>query len=226
MIIKIEIDDGIMTSSHEFNIPSIDRTAVGIKLMEFFDRYESIDKHIKSKITINDGIRTSWHEFDIHGIDGRSHNEELVEFFEAFSVFDDLEAPTLSLSNYDIEGTVIGRLFQVITSDFSGTWFSPQELEEKYKILGESIKKSTLSTYLFRLTSKGLLEVKGNKRSRMYKLVPNSSPESVDIKTPIRNTGTKSIIENRINLGGGIEPQHLINSGKSPMVNGDNMGPR
>ncbi|MFQ6085239.1 MAG: hypothetical protein ACE5OY_03115 [Candidatus Bathyarchaeia archaeon] len=66
------------------------------------------------------------------------------------------------------------RVFQVIKDDFPFKWFSSKDVKRCYdREYGgeENIKLSTMSTYLSRLSSMGLLLKRGTRRVRRYRCI-------------------------------------------------------
>jgi predicted transcriptional regulator len=63
------------------------------------------------------------------------------------------------------------RLENFIRFEFPDTWFTTQLLRDKYETVSDDIKVSTVSTYLSRMNRDGLLERKGNRNNRQYRLV-------------------------------------------------------
>jgi DNA-binding transcriptional regulator PaaX len=70
------------------------------------------------------------------------------------------------------------RLERFIRFEFPNNWFTSQELRERYETVADDIKLSTVSTYLSRMNRDGLLERKGNRNNRQYKLIEENRPEA------------------------------------------------
>jgi DNA-binding transcriptional ArsR family regulator len=62
---------------------------------------------------------------------------------------------------------------QVIEESFGdGSWFTSKDILGAYRrTYNEDLKLSTVSTYLLRLYNSGLLERRGERKNRMYRLV-------------------------------------------------------
>ena len=71
------------------------------------------------------------------------------------------------------------RLASFIKFEFSNTWFTTQELRERYETVADDIKLSTVSTYLSRMNRDGLLDRKGNRNNRQYRLLEEIEPEII-----------------------------------------------
>jgi hypothetical protein len=69
------------------------------------------------------------------------------------------------------------RLEHFIKYEFTNTWFASQELRERYETVADDIKLSTVSTYLSRMNRDGLLEKRGNRNNRQYRLIEMIEPE-------------------------------------------------
>jgi predicted transcriptional regulator len=65
----------------------------------------------------------------------------------------------------------------VIQKNFPLIWFSSKDIQSVYEQeLKEPVSLSTISTYLSRMTAKGLLLRTGGPNSLKYKTAPNISP--------------------------------------------------
>jgi len=71
------------------------------------------------------------------------------------------------------------KLGSFIKYEFSSTWFTTQELRERYETVADDIKLSTVSTYLSRMNRDGLLDKRGNRNNRQYRLIESFEPEMV-----------------------------------------------
>lgn len=71
------------------------------------------------------------------------------------------------------------KLGSFIKYEFSNTWFTTQELRERYETVADDIKLSTVSTYLSRMNRDGLLDRRGNRNNRQYRLIENIEPDMV-----------------------------------------------
>ena len=70
--------------------------------------------------------------------------------------------------------TKFDKIWQTVERKFPVGWFSSNEIMIAFEdIFNEPISLSTVSTYLSRLTSRGLLTKKGSSLKRHYKLIKN-----------------------------------------------------
>jgi len=71
------------------------------------------------------------------------------------------------------EQTLMEKFKQVIEENFGdGSWFTSKDILDAYRrTYNEDLKLSTVSTYLLRLYNGGILERRGERKNRMYRLV-------------------------------------------------------
>ena len=71
------------------------------------------------------------------------------------------------------EQTLMERFKQVIEENFrDGSWFTSKDVVDAYRrAFNEDLKLSTVSTYLLRLYNSGILERRGERKNRMYRLI-------------------------------------------------------
>ena len=70
------------------------------------------------------------------------------------------------------EPTLKERLQLFLKVNFSGRWFDSAEVKEVYDdAYADTIRPSTVSTYLSRFAQDGFLERKGNRNQRRYRLM-------------------------------------------------------
>lgn len=76
------------------------------------------------------------------------------------------------VKDYDTESlTQKEKVMLLIKNERRNEWIKSQELKEKYReVFGEDVKLSSVSTYLARFHEEGLLERKGSRAQREYKL--------------------------------------------------------
>lgn len=123
---------------------------------------------MKVKIEIEEGGMKSTHVFE-----GAIARERIIDFLTAAGVFraggDDLrEVP---LARYEDNRTLRDRLEIFVREEFPESWFSSNELKDRYEAASDEIKLSTVSTYLSRMYYDGVLERRGNRTQRQYRLV-------------------------------------------------------
>jgi DNA-binding transcriptional ArsR family regulator len=129
---------------------------------------------MKIRIEIEDkGLRSAHeHEFESKDIDAEILKERIINFLNAAGVFAECIEGARQPS-YPIRekgGTLMGRLENFIRLELPNDWFTSQELREKFETMEDDIKLSTVSTYLSRMNRDGILERRGNKNYRQYRL--------------------------------------------------------
>jgi hypothetical protein len=127
---------------------------------------------MKIRIEIEDGGMKSIHEFE-----GELLRDRIFDFLTAAGVFTEPEKSIPSSPQYEMGGTLKDRLEKFILYEFPDSWFSSNELRERYETVCDDIKLSTVSTYLSRMCHDGVLERMGNRNNRRYKLLAKSIPE-------------------------------------------------
>ena len=128
---------------------------------------------MRIRIQIEDGEYKSSHEFESQNMDKEALRERIIGFLSASGIFEskDERATMVPAPDYGSSRTLMDRLEKFIRYEFSGTWFTSQELREKYETVADDIKLSTVSTYLSRMNRDGLLEKRGNRNNRQYRLI-------------------------------------------------------
>ncbi|NMC10866.1 MAG: hypothetical protein GYA39_07845 [Methanothrix sp.] len=127
----------------------------------------------------NKGLR-SYHEFESQNMGGEALKEMILSFLSTSGIFENTgEHATTPAHEYNSSGTLMDRLANFIRYEFSGTWFTTQELRERYETVADDIKLSTVSTYLSRMNRDGLLDRRGNRNNRQYRLIERAEPEMV-----------------------------------------------
>jgi len=123
---------------------------------------------MKVKIEIEDGGMKSTHVFE-----GAVVRERIIDFLAAAGVFTEAAdglreaAPPKAEDNR----TLRDRLEIFVREEFAVSWFSSNELKDRYEAVSDEIKLSTVSTYLSRMYYDGVLERRGNRTQRQYRLV-------------------------------------------------------
>jgi hypothetical protein len=136
---------------------------------------------MRIRIEIEDKGLKSSHEFESQDMDGEALRDRIVGFLSASGVFEsraESVASAASARDYS-SGTLMDRLESFIRYEFSNTWFTTQELREHYETVADDIKLSTVSTYLSRMNRDGLLDKRGNRNNRQYRLIEMVEPEMV-----------------------------------------------
>ncbi|NPV62973.1 MAG: hypothetical protein HPY61_10155 [Methanotrichaceae archaeon] len=129
---------------------------------------------MRIRIEIEDKGFKSVHEFESQNMDGEALREKIIGFLTASGVFSDAEAQAQPAKAYDSTGTLMDRLENFIKYEFPNSWFTTQELRERYETVMDDIKLSTVSTYLSRMNRDGMLERRGNRNNRQYRLSEES----------------------------------------------------
>jgi hypothetical protein len=128
---------------------------------------------MRIRIEIEDKGLKSSHEFESQNMDGEALRDRIIGFLSASGVFENREesiASAVSSRDYS-SGTLMDRLESFIRREFTNTWFTTQELRERYETVADDIKLSTVSTYLSRMNHDGLLDKRGNRNNRQYRLM-------------------------------------------------------
>ena len=137
---------------------------------------------MRIRIEIEDKGLKSSHEFESQNMDGEALRDRIIGFLSASGVFEgNFEGKGESIAStrdYN-SGTLMDRLESFIRYEFSNTWFATQELRERYETVADDIKLSTVSTYLSRMNRDGLLDKRGNRNNRQYRLMETIEPEMV-----------------------------------------------
>jgi hypothetical protein len=132
---------------------------------------------MRIRIEVEDKGMKSVYEFESQEVGGEDLRDKIVSYLSASGVFAEKESQSQSAHSYDAGGTLMDRLEKFIGFEFPDTWFTTQQLRDKYETVSDDIKVSTVSTYLSRMNRDGLLERKGNRNNRQYRLVSEFSPE-------------------------------------------------
>ena len=136
---------------------------------------------MRIRIEIEDKGLKSSHEFESQNMDGEALRDRIIGFLSASGVFEgrgDITESGASAPDYG-RGTLMERLEGFIRYEFSNTWFTTQELRERYETVADDIKLSTVSTYLSRMNRDGLLDKRGNRNNRQYRLIERLEPDAV-----------------------------------------------
>lgn len=151
---------------------------------------------MRIRIEIEDEGLKSSHEFESQNKGGEALREKIIGFLSASGIFEDKEeqtASTASARNCGSVGTLMDRLESFIKFEFSNTWFTTQELRERYETVADDIKLSTVSTYLSRMNRDGMLDKRGNRNNRQYRLIEMTDAEMI----PVQNYQRQNSYEKR-----------------------------
>ncbi|OPY54852.1 MAG: hypothetical protein A4E48_00192 [Methanosaeta sp. PtaU1.Bin060] len=132
---------------------------------------------MKIRIEIEDKDLKSSHEFESQNMDGEVLRDKIIGFLSASGVFEGDEGRAGVSRPLDSGGTLMGKLESFIRFEFANTWFTTQELRERYETVADDIKLSTVSTYLSRMNRDGFLERRGNRNNRQYRLIAEMGQE-------------------------------------------------
>jgi hypothetical protein len=130
---------------------------------------------MRIRIEIEDKGLKSSHEFESQNMDGEALREKIIGFLSASGIFEGTEERGTAARDYS-SGTLMDRLESFLRFEFSNTWFTTQELRERYETVADDIKLSTVSTYVSRMNRDGLLDRRGNRNNRQYRLIENIEP--------------------------------------------------
>jgi hypothetical protein len=136
---------------------------------------------MRIRIEIEDKGLKSSHEFESQNMDGEALREKIIGFLSASGVFEGADGHGASSANardYS-NGTLMDRLEGFVRYEFSNTWFTTQELRERYETIADDIKLSTVSTYLSRMNRDGILDRRGNRNNRQYRVIEKIEPEII-----------------------------------------------
>lgn len=126
---------------------------------------------MKIRIEIEDKGLKSLYEFETQSIERDALREKIVSYLAAANIFSESDESAYIPRDYDGNGTLMNRLEQFIRYEFPDRWFTSQEIKERYETVADDIKISTVSTYLSRMNRDGLLDRKGNRNNRQYRLI-------------------------------------------------------
>ena len=132
---------------------------------------------MRIRIEIEDKGMKSVYEFESQELGGEDLRDKIVSYLAASGVFAEKEGPSQLAHANEASGTLMDRLEQFIRFEFPDTWFTSQELRDRYETVSDDIKLSTVSTYLSRMNHDGLLDRKGNRNNRQYRLLAETTSE-------------------------------------------------
>ncbi len=107
-------------------------------------------------------------------LSGPVSKEKLLRLIELFEIKDRIDS---SITHK----TIRERILDIINSKLAVTWFTSKDVASIYfEEFHESIKPSTISTYLSRLYNNGYLERNGNRSCWQYRLVSKTSTKNIE----------------------------------------------
>ena len=84
--------------------------------------------------------------------------------------------------------TIKERLKSFLCYDYPRVWFTSWEIKKQYEqAYGEKINLSTVSTYLARMYREDILDRRGSKAQREYKLIEDGKIEKSDSKEAFKS---------------------------------------
>jgi hypothetical protein len=109
-------------------------------------------------------------------VSGQHAKDRLLQIINLFD-----SSESLNHHEDNVTMTSMQKIIEMIRTKANAIWFTGKDLSllyaEKYH---ETIKPSTISTYLSRLYTNGYLERKGNRSCWQYRLLVNYAPNDVD----------------------------------------------
>jgi hypothetical protein len=107
---------------------------------------------------------------------GSVSKKRILQIIDLFDNKDDQKIPAVN----NVTKTAMDKLLGLIKSKSSKSWFTSKNLSLMYREqYHESIKPSTMSTYLTRLYNDGYLERNGNRSCWQYHVVMTIYPKNV-----------------------------------------------
>jgi len=148
---------------------------------------------MRIRIEIEDKGLKSCHEFESQNMEGEALRDRIISFLSASGIFEGAEERTRSaesVHDYGKGTTLMERLEGFIRFEFSNTWFTTQELRERYETVADDIKLSTVSTYLSRMNRDGLLDRRGNRNNRQYRLIDDAEAGAISGHNVVQRQNT------------------------------------
>ncbi|MHC1585540.1 MAG: hypothetical protein ACXQS7_04705 [Candidatus Syntropharchaeia archaeon] len=140
---------------------------------------------IRLEITDNKGTKTV---AEVEGKMGYSILEKAVNLMQEM-IFLSFESSSPIPKGMNSETlTIKERIEGLLKYEAPKGWFTSMDVKRQYEERFGSIKLSTVSTYLSKMYEEGILERRGNRSQREYRIaslsdagedIPNSSPEFI-----------------------------------------------
>ncbi|HOT06886.1 MAG: hypothetical protein A4E45_00075 [Methanosaeta sp. PtaB.Bin039] len=151
---------------------------------------------MKIRIEIDENGLKSTLEIESQGMESVALRERIIDYLNASGVFSDQTTHQEPVRlPFEAGATLMERIESFIRFEFPQDWFTTQELRERYEMVCDDIKLSTVSTYLSRMNRDGLLERRGNRNNRQYRML-RPSVTAVPI-----GSGKRNQVEDRIHNG-------------------------
>lgn len=104
---------------------------------------------------------------------GNFDKEKIMKLFEIFEVKEQQRTSSRK--------TIKENILDIIFQELKDVWFTSKDVALIYsRKFNESIKPSTISTYLSRLYDEGYVERVGNRNGWQYRLILKSSTKSIE----------------------------------------------
>ena len=108
---------------------------------------------------------------------GSVSKERILQIINLFDNKDEQKTPMIN----NVTKTAMNKALDLIKSQLNKSWFTSKELSLIYREqYHESIKPSTISTYLTRIYNNGYLERNGNRSCWQYRVITSISPKNVE----------------------------------------------
>ena len=108
---------------------------------------------------------------------GSVSKERILQIINLFDNKDEQKTPMIN----NVTKTAMNKALDLIKSQLNKSWFTSKELSLMYhEQYHESIKPSTISTYLTRIYNNGYLERNGNRSCWQYRVITTISPKNVE----------------------------------------------
>jgi hypothetical protein len=99
---------------------------------------------------------------------------------QIINLFDNKNEQKIPIVN-NVTKTTMNKALDLIKSQLNKSWFTSKDLSLIYcEQYHESIKPSTISTYLTRMYNNGYLERNGNRSCWQYRVITTISPKNVE----------------------------------------------
>jgi len=108
-------------------------------------------------------------------------DKDLSEIYKLIGLFiEGLKLPSSSISDASysyqevprFKSSLIDRFKRFVVFEFSDRWFTSKEVKERFdKEYNDKIKMSTVSTYLSRMCKENILEWRGDRNNREYRVI-------------------------------------------------------
>ncbi len=122
-------------------------------------------KRVRIETLLDDGTKI------LVSMNGSPDRRRISKFLDLLELMGAGSSPEYNGSIVPESNSLMDRLVYVIRSNLIGRWFSINEVGKEFeKEFGVSLKKSTLATYLSRLSEQGILVRGGSRGSYKYTL--------------------------------------------------------